>query len=500
MVVISTLLDTLFESIKLIIVVAAIVALATTPIAFAVLGRRDWFQARRGRVMMRPAFSSIVVGMMLVMGVPAIFLALVAKSQDFDKNRYEFDPGKTWSVLEQGRAYKSVQEADKAVELERVRLVEERKTLFDNVRKLDTALVKLRSVAGQSVAVTQAMPDVLETLAALRKSVNSDGPQQWTDITVPITPAQPGMIAANPAGAGAAASPLMASAPVAPPAPVAAGLAKSEADAELATVPEPQRPLASMLPMTDLPPGWTVSKYGTRHLETFNAANMFEKIDGRAESFTQNDVTGMVYTSYHPIGDDSNEVQIYIFEFDHAKDLRAQSKYVSEKPETLTPVKFGTEGYTSAGSVHFYADPFYTQVIVTTEEDPKFAKFALEMAKRIAAKQSPEPSGESMGEGEKPAPVQSKAAQKASSIYALLPKGPGREEPKFVAQDVFGYGFFSNIYMADYKDGPVTWQGYLRPYATAEEAQAVFEEYVASAKKDGGDPKPTPRTGLIRWS
>ena len=41
--------------------------------------------------------------MMLVMGIPAIFLALVVKSQYFDKDRYEFDPNKTWSVLEQGR-------------------------------------------------------------------------------------------------------------------------------------------------------------------------------------------------------------------------------------------------------------------------------------------------------------------------------------------------------------------------------------------------------------
>ena len=82
---------------------AALVAFATTPIAFAVLGRLDWFKARRGRVMQRPEFSSIVVGMILVMAIPAIFAALVLKSRSFDKNRYEFDPNKTWSVLEQGR-------------------------------------------------------------------------------------------------------------------------------------------------------------------------------------------------------------------------------------------------------------------------------------------------------------------------------------------------------------------------------------------------------------
>ena len=88
---------------------AALIALATTPLAFAVLGRLDWFKARRGRVMQRPEFSSIVVGMMLVMGIPAIFAALVIKSRWFDHNRYEFDPNKTWSVLDQGREYQDAQ-------------------------------------------------------------------------------------------------------------------------------------------------------------------------------------------------------------------------------------------------------------------------------------------------------------------------------------------------------------------------------------------------------
>src|SRR3954466_5659697 len=96
-------------------IAAALFALATTPIAFAVLGRLQWFKARRGRVMQRPEFASIVCAMMLVMGIPAIFLALVVKSQYYDKNRYEFDPNKTWSVLEQGRRFEKLQEADEAV-------------------------------------------------------------------------------------------------------------------------------------------------------------------------------------------------------------------------------------------------------------------------------------------------------------------------------------------------------------------------------------------------
>src|SRR5262245_46729880 len=90
--------------------VAAIVALATTPIAFAVLGRMDYLQARRGRTYRRPEFFSVVCAMLLVMGIPAIFCALVIKSQYFDKNRYEFDPNQTLTVIDQGRAYRNSEE------------------------------------------------------------------------------------------------------------------------------------------------------------------------------------------------------------------------------------------------------------------------------------------------------------------------------------------------------------------------------------------------------
>ena len=43
--------------------------------------------------------------------------------------------------------------------------------------------------------------------------------------------------------------------------------------------------------------------------------------------------------------------------------------------------------------------------------------------------------------------------------------------------------------MADYKEGDVTWQGFLRPYKDAEEAKAVFQKYIEGVKKDGAEVK-----------
>jgi hypothetical protein len=483
---------------------AALVALATTPIAFAVLGRLEWFKARRGRVMMRPAFSSIVVGMILVMGIPAIFAAMVLKSRSFDKNRYEFDPNKTWSVLEQGREYDNLKTANDAVRLEMERLALERKNLVNTVKKLDESMLALRSVAGTSVAVSQRFPSVLQSLAGVRKSVGLDGPQQLLDYTAP--PVDLRAMAANAPAVAAPAMAAPATAPVAAVAPAPAnGLGAAEVAAELAAVPEPQRALAAMLPLSELPPGWTVGKSGEHYVESFNADNLYEKIDGRAESFLQYGVKGMAYTFYHPTGDASNELQVYIFEMPDT--LKAMGKYGSEKPDEATPATIGDQGYTSAGSTLFYAGKYYTQ-IVSTADDPKFAAFAQELAKRVVARQkpggtqvfasAPAPAAPPTGTAPKPtttpaetsAPAKPAAAEVSpATLFAFLPAQKRDGDPKYVAQDVFGYSFLSDVFMADYKDGDVTWQGFLRPYKDAKEAKEVFEKYIAGVKKDGAEVK-----------
>ena len=503
---------------------AALVALATTPLVFAVLGRLAWFKARRGRIMQRPEFSSIVAGMMLVMAIPAIFAALVLKSRSFDRNRYEFDPNRTWSVLDQGREYKSLKTADAAVKMEMERLALERKNLVENVKKLDEAMLALRSVAGTSPAVAQRFPRVLQTLAGVRKSVGVDGPQQLLDDTAPPVDLRAMTAAGLGNNPGLVVAPTMATGPAAaPPAPTAVastgtGLSPAEIEAELTAVPEPQRKIAAMLPLSDLPPEWTVAKSGDRHLESFNADNLYEKIDGRAESFIQYGVKGMAYAFYHPTGDPSNELQLYIFEM--ADPLKALGKYGSEKPDEFKTVAIGNEGYTTAGSTLFYLGRYYTQ-IVSTQDDPKFGAFALELARRVAASQkvgvAAIPTASSAGPpspavtvatkppstGSTPTPAPSPVTPTGSAaetkpapaevtpatFFALLPATSRQGDPKYVAQDVFGYSFLSDVFMADYKEGNDAWQGFLRPYRDAQEAKSILEKYIVGVKKDGAEVK-----------
>jgi hypothetical protein len=383
----------------------------------------------------------------------------------------------------------------------------------DNVKKLDEAMLALRNVAGTSQLVAQRLPNVLQSLAGVRKSIGLDGPQQLQDFTAPPVELR-ALASTAPPIPNAAATPapvpqLAAGLPSATPVATGQrqGLTPAEVEAELAAVPQPQRAIAAMLPLSDLPPGWTVGKSGERHLETFNADNLYEKIDGRAESFTQYGVKGMAYTFFHLTGDTSNDIQLYIFEMPDA--LKALGKYGSEKAEEAKPVAIGDEGYSSAGSILFYAGRYYTQ-IVSSQDEPKFTAFGMELARRVAARQkpgttatasgaiAPPPAGAANGMAQSavtkpgtgaPAPAAQPTASSPATLFALLPSQGRQGEPKYVAQDVFGYSFLSDVFMADYKQGDVTWQGFLRPYRDTQEAKAVFEKYLEGVKKDGASIK-----------
>ena len=488
--------------INAIAVIAAAFALATTPIACAILGGQKWFQARRGRTLQRPSFTAVVVGMMLVMGVPAIFLAMVVKSQYFDEDRYEFDPNRTLSVLDQGRQYEvgplrqRLELADAAVNAEKKRLEAQFKALQDAVKGLDEALLSAGEAASWSKATAEPMLSAFAAMGTARAAVGVDSEPAWDEVIARLESAPDAALMVATAGAAAPA-------PAAPASPY---------ERELAAVPIAERPLARLLPLAKSPEGWVVGAMGDdgHHLETFNAGNLWEKIDGRAASFEAFNVDGMAYANYHPEGDASGEVQLYIFSFDSP--LNTFGKYTSEKPQDAEPVAIGDDGYTAAGSTSFYQDRYFIQA-VSTSADAEYAEFtkalALNVSERIAnggkSSETPAPESEATAqtaeapaESSEPSPPPSSTAATPAQMFALLPEGPNRDRPQYVAEDAFGYGFLTNVFLADYEDGGVTWQGFLRPYESPEAASAALGEYLDTVKADGADVREEDLGGGVR--
>ena len=181
-------------------------------------------------------------------------------------------------------------------EMERLAL--ERKNLVENVKKLDEAMLALRSVAGTSPAVAQRFPHVLQTLAGVRKSVGVDGPQQLLDYTAP--PVDLRAMAA--AGMGNNAGIVVAPNVTTGPARHTSSLGRYTHDrkwvepgprstiAELTTVPRTPAQQArhdAAAGETCRPSGPWANRVSRHTWNSFNADNLYEKIDGRAESFIQ---------------------------------------------------------------------------------------------------------------------------------------------------------------------------------------------------------------------
>lgn len=491
----------------------ALATLLAIPPSFALLSHRAFFQARRGRVLQRPAFFSIVMGMVLCMGVPAIFAAIALKSLTFDINRYEFDPSRAFGVLDQGRSFRDLREADQAIKQERQRLEALRTELIAAVKEFDEKFKLIHNLARSSAEVAKVVNPALEAQGKMRRLIGLDAPLQTIDLRgLPegLPGASPLVVMGSvPAISNAPAAALQTTSTVA--SSTGFGLSEAERQSELAALPEAQRHLAAMLPLTNLPEGWEVADLGGHKVETFSVENLYEKINGRAPSFEAFGVKGMAYCSFRRLGDpDGNDVQVYLFEMGNP--LKALGKYGTEKPEGVETVAgLGSEGYLVSGSARFHAGPYYT-LIDSTSADPEFEAFVTQLGRRIAAVQlgQPEPlpppkptvAATSSPPAETamtqatpatpPAAVVGEGAGEAAAIpatpeaiFALLPAEPGRERPQYVAEDVFGYGFLSDVFLADYKEGETTFQGFLKPCASPEAARSLLETYREETARNG---------------
>ena len=426
---------------------AALVALATTPLAFAVLGRLEWFKARRGRIMQRPEFSSIVVGMMLVMAIPAIFAALVLKSRSFDRNRYEFDPNRTWSVLEQGREYKSVKAADAAVKVEMERLALERKNLVNNVKKLDEAMLALAGRRYHFAGCGRAIPEgvaITGRSAQERRAGRSATITGFHRFACRSASARRQRSRNQRTRGGRTGRGAYIHCPTSPP---RGGRQRVKPDPDR----RPRLPACPSLSVhSRLCFRWRTFRPSGRWVNRVNGIwkHSMRKIYTRRSMAARRALSSTASREwpirfYHPAGDPSNELQLYVFEM--ADSLKALGKYGSEKPDEVKTVAIGTEGYTSAGSTLFYSGKYYTQ-IVSTQDDPKFAAFALELARRVAARQTAGTAAHGLG-GRRLRPP---ANQAHSTTAANLPRSnqpppwtqacPRRGYPGDLFRDVTGPG------------------------------------------------------------
>ncbi len=107
--------------------------------------------------------------------------------------------------------------------------------------------------------------------------------------------------------------------------------------------------------------GW--SKMGS--VESFDAADLYVKINGRAEQYLAYDVVGLDCSSFT----DAKGDFIDVFLYEMGTPARAFGIYAVELDASAPTVDLGRSGYRSGASLFFWQGSFYVQILTSVSEE-----------------------------------------------------------------------------------------------------------------------------------
>ncbi|MBM3235044.1 hypothetical protein FJZ31_01970 [Candidatus Poribacteria bacterium] len=218
-----------------------------------------------------------------------------------------------------------------------------------------------------------------------------------------------------------------------------------------ANVEQMQRDMEIFFPPEGISVGWKRAS----PTQFFTEENLYEHIDGAAESFFAYQFQLCGAATYEPEqgGEDFISVDIY----DMNTPLNAYGMYRSELYPEAKFVDIGAEGYADSSSINFWKDKYYVKLLAT-REDESFLAANTAIAQAIA-----------------------------DSIYGrysmpylaqLLPKEAIIEKSeKFVLDNVLGHEFLRNGMVARYQIGGQDKQFVLLDCQTEEDSRGTFSTF-----------------------
>lgn len=206
-------------------------------------------------------------------------------------------------------------------------------------------------------------------------------------------------------------------------------------------------------------PGWQAAA-PPQH---FTTANLYEKIDGRAEQYLAFEVQALFCQQLSGPGG----AAIEIFAYDMGDPLRAFGVFTAERAPEHAPEKLGHDGYMAGGSYLFWQDRWYLQLLASDQTAP-VQRTALEMARSLSAR----------------------LGNEGSDLWglALLPQtGRIPRTEQYLLRDALGLEFLTNTFAARYRvaeSGPEL-TAFVSRQPTGEAAAGVLASYQAYLREYG---------------
>jgi hypothetical protein len=212
------------------------------------------------------------------------------------------------------------------------------------------------------------------------------------------------------------------------------------------------RELISDLPSVE---GWTI----TPEIEVFNRDNLYERINGAAPLFLENnfqEMTSMVYTK----GEDYITIQAYR----HATPEDAFGMYASERSTDMTFYPgIGGEAQGDGYGLYFFSGCVYVKISASNEGED-FISAMQQIAKGLAEK------------------IDSDASY--PPVFAKFPQqGALSHTEAYITSNYIGHEFLKPVYTVDYEVDGKKFQVFVLDAKTAENAKKILTDYFTFTKQ-----------------
>lgn len=188
-------------------------------------------------------------------------------------------------------------------------------------------------------------------------------------------------------------------------------------------------------------------------VEFYNADNLYEKINGKAEQYLDYDVVGLQTVTF--IDKDGNRfVDLYVY--DMGKPLNAFGIFSAIRYPDEPSIDLGQGGYKSDG-YFFWKGKYYTQVVLS-DFDEEIEKFASKLARDIESKQEE-------------LPVEIWGLDKFPE-EDLMPNSI-----QYFKKEGLNLSFLNDVYVAIYEKEGTEVKAFLSRREDESETDEIFEEY-----------------------
>jgi hypothetical protein len=192
-----------------------------------------------------------------------------------------------------------------------------------------------------------------------------------------------------------------------------------------------------------------------RQASRYTPDNLYAKIDGRADLYLQFHVVALTFGAYVQASDEQRTIDVYWYNMGQPDN--ALGVYRAEAPEDTAPLEIGRRAYQAGTAVFFVKGAAYVQVLPSGPEEID-GQAALTIARRIAERIT-----------------ESDSDDWASRLLPDRDRVQGSFE--FLAADVFGLDFLSDVFAADYEIGGKRIKLFVHRAADQAEAQRLLEKY-----------------------